>query len=193
MTHPIQRFGELLDRAGKAGIAEPNAMALATVGAEGHPSVRMVLLKSYDERGFVFYTNLESRKAQELLARPHAALCFHWAPLEMQVRIEGPVTRVSDAEADVYFDSRPRGSQIGAWASRQSSAMTDDTELRERVAAITERFAEGTIPRPDFWSGFRVSPRKIEFWSGKADRLHERELFRKEGEEGDWSRVLLFP
>lgn len=193
MKDPLQRFGELLDRAGRAGIVEPNAMALATVGEEGHPSVRMVLLKGYDERGFVFYTNLESRKAQELLTRPYAALCFHWPPLQMQVRVEGPVTRVSEAEADDYFQSRPRGSQIGAWASKQSRAMEDDSELRERVRAVTERFAEGAIPRPDFWSGFRVSPRNIEFWSGKADRLHERELFRKEGEEGEWLRELLFP
>lgn len=188
---PIQTFREALERARAAGIHEPEAMALATADGAGRPSVRMVLLKQVDERGFVFYTNLESRKGQELRQRPQASLCFHWARLEEQVRVEGDVVPVSTEEADAYFQSRPRGSRIGAWASRQSDTLPSREELEERLQEIEERFAGGEIPRPPFWSGFRIVPTRVEFWKGRPDRLHERKVFLR-GEDG-WSVGFLFP
>jgi pyridoxamine 5'-phosphate oxidase len=192
MTDPIARFRELLERARQADIREPTAMALATADAEGRPSVRMVLLKGVDEQGFTFYTNLESRKAAELTANPWAALCFHWQPLEVQVRVEGAVTPVADVEADAYFASRPRGSQIGAWASLQSRPLPSLQLLRDRVQEVVTRFGEGSIPRPEVWSGFRVAHERIEFWFGRPDRLHERELYRSRA-DGGWEVELLYP
>jgi pyridoxamine 5'-phosphate oxidase len=188
---PIDHFGELIAQAMHSEIPEPTAMALATVDGSGQPSVRMVLLKGFDERGFTFYTNLESRKARDLEERPVAALCFHWQPLEVQVRVEGPVLPVSEVEADEYFASRPRGSQIGAWASRQSQPLSSRDELEQRIRETEERFAEETIPRPEFWSGYRVVPERIEFWYGRASRLHERELFTRTGEA--WTMERLYP
>ena len=191
MTDPIERFGALLDRARQTDLPEPTAMSLATADTRGRPSVRMVLLKGFDASGFAFYTNLESRKAGELLANPHAALCFHWQPLQVQVRVEGRVQQVSLPEADEYFATRPRGSQLGAWASLQSKPLDSYAELEGRVAEIRARFGEGPIPRPDFWSGFRVVPERIEFWTARADRLHEREVYTR-SDEG-WSIELLYP
>ena len=191
MTDPIGRFVALLDRAREAGLPEPTAMALATADAQGRPSVRMVLLKGVDRDGFVFYTNLESRKAAELAANPRAALCFHWAPLEAQVRIEGRVTRTTDSEADAYFASRPHGSQIGAWASKQSRPLPERQELEERIIEFEAKFAGRAVPRPSFWSGFRVVPERIEFWSGQPSRLHEREVYLADGE--GWTVERLYP
>jgi len=192
MTDPIRRFTEAFERAIAAALPEPSAMALATSTPQGRPSVRMVLLKRADDDGFAFYTNLESRKAEELLANPHAALCFHWQPLEIQVRVEGRVEQVEDAEADEYFGSRPLGSQLGAWASEQSRPLSSLGELEDRVRAVEARFATGTVPRPPFWSGFRLVPERIEFWSGRVSRLHERELYTRDA-AGDWRVELLYP
>jgi pyridoxamine 5'-phosphate oxidase len=178
---------------GEAWQGEPNAhsMTLATTSADGKPSARIVLLKGLDERGFVFYTNLESRKSTELFANPHAALCFLWKSLNRQVRVEGNVERVADEEADAYFASRPRDSQVGAWASEQSRPLESRAELERRVADVSGRFGEGEVPRPPFWSGFRVVPQRIEFWQERPFRLHDRWLFIREGE--GWRRVRLFP
>ncbi len=193
-AEPFARFGELLERAKAAeGIREPTAMALATADADGRPSVRMVLLKGVDATGFVFYTNLESRKALELAANPRAALCFHWQPLETQVRVEGRVERVSDAEAEAYYASRARGSRIGAWASRQSRPLDGPATLERRVREVEARFPGEEIPRPPFWSGFRVVPDRIELWYGKPSRLHDRELYARDGDSGDWSLTRLYP
>jgi pyridoxamine 5'-phosphate oxidase len=186
---PVAMFSALFEKAAQE-CAEPDAMVLSTVGADGRPSARYVLLKGVDERGFVFYTNLESRKASDLAARPYAALTFYWPPAT-QVRVEGDVERVSDADADAYFATRPRGSQIGAWASRQSAELTSREELDERVKAIEDRFATGTVPRPPFWSGFRVVARSIEFWTRDPTRLHERVHFQRD--RGTWTRSLLYP
>lgn len=193
MSDPIFRFQQLMERAREAGVVDPTAMALATADENGRPSVRMVLLKAADDDGFVFYTNLESRKADELDRNPWAALCFHWQPLEAQVRIEGHVQRVSDDEADAYFASRPRGSQIGAWSSMQSQPLSAYRVLEERVVEITNRFADGPIPRPPFWSGYRLVPVAIEFWSGRPSRLHERERYSREGVDEAWTIELLYP
>jgi len=166
-------------------------MTLATVDDAGRPSARIVLLKDVDARGFVFYTNYESRKGRELLAHPWAALCFHWQPMERQVRVEGPVERVTDAEADAYFASRARMSRVGAWASRQSATLESDAELQHRVRDVEARFAGGDVPRPPNWSGFRVVPQRIEFWRGRPHRLHERLLY--ERDDTGWRVRRLFP
>ena len=174
--------------------SEPLAetMSLATATRDGVPSLRAVLLKGADERGFVFYTNFESRKAEELFANPRTALCFHWKSLGRQVRIEGVVSPVSDAEADAYFASRPRDSQIGAWASDQSRPLPDRATLEQRFADLSRRYAaERSVPRPANWSGFRVAPERIEFWQERPFRLHDRVLFTREGEA--WRKQRLFP
>jgi pyridoxamine 5'-phosphate oxidase len=191
---PIERFREvyaLAEKIDRSIVPDPNAMALGTIEEGGQPSVRIVLLKSFDDRGFVFYTNYEGRKGTHLIARPKAALCFHWPPLEIQVRIEGTVTKVSDAEADAYFRTRARLSQIGAWASRQSEPIEHSGELEERVTLYENKFAGQEVPRPSFWSGFRVFPERIEFWKNRPNRLHERHLYTREGSK--WRVQLLYP
>ena len=170
---------------------DPDAMALATADADGHPSVRMVLLKGHDERGFVFYTNLDSRKGGELAANPSVALLFHWKSLRRQVRIEGPVSAVSEVEANAYFASRGRTSRIGAWASDQSRPLDRRETFVERVAEVGRRFEGEEVPRPPRWSGFRVTPKAIEFWEDGEHRLHHRRLFTRDGER--WSEGLLYP
>jgi pyridoxamine 5'-phosphate oxidase len=171
-------------------LPEPTAFALAT-SMDGKPSARMLLLKHADERGFVFYTNYESRKGRELLGNPNAAMCFHWQPLEIQVRVEGPVAPVEGAEADAYFASRGRGSQLGAWASQQSRTIADEQELERRVAEFEQRFEGVIVPRPPYWSGFRLTPERIEFWKGMPNRLHRRELYVRR--DDSWSVEVLFP
>jgi pyridoxamine 5'-phosphate oxidase len=191
---PIERFRTvfaLAEKLDRSIIPEPNAMSLGTIGNRDQPYVRIVLLKAFDERGFVFYTSYDGKKGRQLIAHPRASLCFYWAPLSIQVRIEGRVTGVSDEEADAYFATRERGSQIGAWASRQSEPLETPTALDERVAKYEKEFEGKTIPRPEYWSGFRVWPERIEFWKGKPDRLHERHLYLRDGE--GWLVETLYP
>jgi pyridoxamine 5'-phosphate oxidase len=191
---PIERFREvyaLAENIDRSVLPDPSAMALGTVDEDGRPSVRIVLLKAYDERGFVFYTNYEGRKGRELLARPRAALCIYWPAVDVQVRVEGPVTKVADAEADAYFASRARMSQIGAWASRQSERIETPGALEERVRKYEKKFEGKEVPRPSHWSGFRVQPERIEFWKGKPNRLHERHLYTRVG--NGWKIETLYP
>ena len=186
---PIGLFSLLYEQA-RQTLPEADAMVLSTVDADGWPSGRFVLLKSVDSRGFVFFTNLDSRKARALRANPRAALCFYW-PVATQIRVEGTVDRVDDSEADEYFATRPRDSQIGAWASAQSAPLTSRQELDGRVEEIRARFANQAVPRPPFWSGFRVVPRSIEFWTRDPARLHERVIYQRQGDR--WARSLLNP
>lgn len=188
---PFALFDEWFAAARKSEPDDPTAMALATADATGRPSVRMVLLKAHDPRGFVFYTNLESPKVADLRANPRAALCFHWAKLERQVRIDGRVEPTTDAEADAYFATRPWLSQIGAWASRQSQPMRDRFELEQAVAMTTLRFNFASVPRPPHWSGFRVVPDRLEFWIQKPFRHHERHLFLRDA--AGWRDQWIFP
>lgn len=190
---PIERFREvyaLAEKIDRSVLPDPTAMALATVD-EGSPSVRIVLLKAYDERGFVFYTNYEGRKGRDLLARPRAALCFYWPTIDIQVRIEGSVVEVADDEADAYFATRHRMSQIGAWASRQSEPLENPDALDKRVSQYEREFEGKAVPRPPHWSGFRVQPERIEFWKGKPNRLHERHLYTRAG--NGWKIETLYP
>ena len=191
---PVSRFRRLYAQAeaiDRAILPEPNAMSLATVGMNGNPSVRIVLMKGFDEDGFVFYTNVEGRKGRELRTRPVAAICFHWPILEVQVRAEGAVTQVTDEEADEYFATRARQSQIGAWASIQSQPIEHVDDLAARVAEFEAKFDGEPIPRPPFWSGFRLRPDKIEFWKSRPGRLHERHLYTRAGES--WTMETLYP
>jgi pyridoxamine 5'-phosphate oxidase len=190
-ANPHALFDAWYAEARASEINDGNAMALATADDAGRPSVRMVLLKGHDARGFVFYTNFESRKAEELLANPNAALLFHWKSLRRQVRIEGPVARVSDAEGDAYFATRSRDSQLGAWASDQSRPLESRALFEARYQEMAARFEGGPVPRPPHWSGFRVEPMTIEFWSDREHRLHERRLFVR-ADEG-WREGLLYP
>ena len=190
---PFARFAGWLKEAEAGEPNDPNAMALATVDETGLPDVRMVLLKGFDSRGFVFFTNLESAKGRELTAVPKAALCFHWKSLRRQVRIRGPVEPVDAEEADAYFATRPRGSQIGAWASEQSRPLESAFALEKRVAEFTARFGFRTVPRPPHWSGFRVRPLVIEFWPDRPFRLHERIQFSREALQAPWRTARLYP
>ncbi|KQS96287.1 MULTISPECIES: pyridoxamine 5'-phosphate oxidase [unclassified Rhizobium] len=192
-NEPFSLFGAWLKEAEASEINDPNALALATVDADGLPDVRMVLLKEFDARGFVFYTNFESQKGQEILGNRKAAMCFHWKTLRRQVRIRGPVEIVSDAEADEYYKSRARGSRIGAWASKQSRPLESRFALEKAVAEYTLKYPLGDIPRPAHWSGFRIQPTSIEFWKDGAFRLHDRIEFRRDTPEGDWSKVRMYP
>lgn len=190
-TNPHTLFQEWLTEARVSEPNDPEAMALATADGERRPSVRMVLLKGHDDRGFVFYTNLDSRKGEDLAANPNAALLFHWKSLRRQVRVEGAVEPVSEAEADAYFATRARDSQLGAWASDQSRPLHNRATFEARYEQMRTRFEAADIPRPQRWSGFRVIPRRIEFWNDRAHRLHERRLFTREG--SSWSEGLLYP
>ncbi|MGD9600969.1 MAG: pyridoxamine 5'-phosphate oxidase [Gammaproteobacteria bacterium] len=188
---PFEWFAAWLADAERQEPTNPSAASVATVGADGRPSVRMVLLRGFDTRGFVFYTNLESRKGGELRRHPVAALCFYWKSLGRQVRVEGAIELVSDAEADAYFASRPRDSQIGAWASQQSQVLETRFALEKRVAQFAARFGFGTVPRPPFWSGYRVVPDAIEFWAEGAFRLHDRTQYQRDGDT--WTVSKLYP
>jgi pyridoxamine 5'-phosphate oxidase len=208
---PIAQFDAWMAEAARSEPNDPNAVCLATSTPDGRPSARMVLLKGVDHDraggGFVFYTNLESRKGEELLANPQAALCFHWKSLARSVRVEGPVEQVSEAEAEAYYASRPRGSRIGAWASRQSRPLEGRWALERAVAEYTLKFGVGEIPRPGHWSGFRILPRRIEFWRDMPFRLHDRQVFHRvagsgaegtsgsgaEGASGGWRVEALYP
>ena len=191
---PIERFRSvyaLAEKIDRSILPDPSAMALGTVDEGGQPSVRIVLLKAFDDRGFVFYTNYAGRKGRDLLSNPKAALCFYWPTIDVQVRIEGTVTKVAEKEADAYFATRHRLSQIGAWASRQSEPLETPTALDERVKKYEIEFAGKDVPRPKYWSGFRVSPERIEFWKGKPNRLHERHLYTRVG--AGWKIETIYP
>ena len=189
--NPIERFKRAIMRAREKGVLLPEGTALATVGANGCPSLRMMLLKGVDDRGFTFYTNMASRKARELMLHPHASLCFWWPSLEEQVRVEGEVEIVEDGEADTYFATRPRGSQIGAWVSRQSEILSSRDALKKDFGELEKKYAGKSVPRPPFWSGFLLKPERIEFWFGRPDRLHDRVLYARKG--SDWIVSSLYP
>ena len=190
-TDPFQLFDEWFAEARASEINDPEAMALATATPDGRPSVRMVLLKGHGPDGFVFYTNQRSRKGEELAANPHAALLFHWKPLRRQIRVEGPVSIVSGEEADAYFASRSRDSQLGAWASNQSWSLPSRAEFEKKYEDVRAKYEGEDIPRPPHWGGFCVNPESFEFWTDRPHRLHERRLFTREG--GGWREGLLYP
>jgi len=190
---PLQRFNELFAQARLNPCHDPTAMTLASVGADGRPSARVVLLKGVDGGGFVFYTNTRSRKGRELDADGRAALTIWWPHIGWQVRVEGTAARVSDAEADAYFATRARGSQLGAWASEQSDTLAARAELEARLAALTAQYANGPVPRPPHWTGYRVTPTTIEFWKNREDRLHEREEYTRATPDAPWTMRLLNP
>ncbi len=190
---PFNLFAEWLKEAQAKEPNDPNAMALATVDEEGLPNVRMVLLKDFDERGFVFYTNFESQKGQEILSAGKAAVVFHWKSLRRQIRVRGVIVKVSDAEADTYFSSRPRDSRIGAWASQQSRPLEGRFALETAVAMYAAKYAIGNVPRPPHWSGFRIQPLSIEFWHDRPFRLHDRVVFRRVDQNAAWTKAKLYP
>ena len=187
----IQRCRELLERAQAVALSEPMAVSLATVNVDGQPSVRMVLLRGFDERGFVFYTNSQSRKGRELDLNPRAALCFYWDALREQLRVQGKAERVSEEESDTYWEKRPRLSQLTAVASRQSEILEDPQNLVDRVAELERRYENGPVPRPDHWYGYRVVPSRIEFWTGRDGRMHERSIY--EDSDQGWTSFFVYP
>ena len=192
-AEPFERFTLWYDEATKKEPVYPDAVCLATADATARPSARIVLLKEMDAHGFVFYTNYESRKGGQMAENPHAALCFHWKSLEKSVRIEGRIEKVSNEESDDYFASRVRGSQIGAWASRQSRPLAGRFELEKRVAEFAAKFGIGKVPRPDHWGGYRLLPGRIEFWEEGSFRLHKRDVYMISAQETGWQVVTLFP
>jgi pyridoxamine 5'-phosphate oxidase len=189
VADPLEQFARWFDEACSAPILEPNGMTLATVDAAGQPSARTVLLKALDARGLTFYTNLESRKGREIAANPKAALLFWWPPQGRQVRFEGAIEPVAAAEADAYFATRPRGSQIGAWASAQSEVVADRAALDAAEQKIAARFGDGTVPRPPFWGGYRLVPQCVEFWQGRINRLHDRLRYTRRGATWELERL----
>lgn len=191
MTDPFALFDEWYAQARETELNDSNAMALATADAQGRPSVRMVLLKGHGPDGFIFYTNFEGRKAGDLLANPHAALLFHWKSVRRQIRIEGSVGPVDETTADAYFATRSRDSQLGAWASDQSRPLPSRAVFMDRYEEVRARFEGGPVPRPPHWSGFRLTPERIEFWQDREHRLHERRVFTRQ--ENDWNEGLLYP
>lgn len=191
ISEPFELFNQWFEDANKSGILLPESMSVSSCNADGQPSSRMVLLKEFDQQGFVFYTNYGSRKSHELAENQKVALLFHWNVLQRQVRIEGTVEKVSAAQSANYFHSRDRGSQIGAWASKQSQKLTHENELKERVAHFNHKFSDKDVPLPEFWGGWRVKPQYIEFWQGRASRLHDRLCFEKQ--ENDWQQFKLHP
>lgn len=190
---PLALFAAWMGEAVKSEPRDPNAMALATIGADGIPDLRMVLMKGFDAQGFVFYTNTGSQKGRELKADPKAALLFYWKTLNRQVRLRGPVETVTDAEADAYFATRPRGAQIGAWASKQSEPLESRLAFEKAIALYTAKFGIGAVPRPPHWSGYRIVPMAIEFWHDRPFRLHDRIEFRRERPGAPWSKTRLYP
>lgn len=192
-SDPFALFAQWMEEAVRSEPNDPNAMALASAGSDGFPDVRIVLLKGFDTAGFVFYTNLESAKGRELRERPQAALAFHWKTLRRQIRIRGTVARVSEAEADAYFATRPRLAQIGAWASKQSAPLESRLAFEKAVAQVTARYPFGTIPRPPHWSGFRVAPLAMEFWHDRPFRLHDRIAFTRADAHTTWIKTRLYP
>lgn len=190
---PLALFAEWYGEAEKTEPNDPSALSLASVGPDGMPSLRMVLLKGFDAQGFVFYTNYQSRKGEQLIAHPKAAMLFHWKSLRRQVRLEGPVSQATAEEADAYFDTRPRGSQIGAWASDQSRPLESRFALEKRVAEYAARHVIGKVPRPPHWSGFRLKPLLIEFWQDGAFRLHDRLEYRRPSPDASWTTRTLYP
>jgi pyridoxamine 5'-phosphate oxidase len=191
---PVEMFQRWFDATVEAGLHEPNAMVVATVSADGRPSARLVLLKGLDERGFVFYTNLASRKGRDIEANPAVSLLFPWHDLQRQVRVEGVASRVTAEEDEAYFASRPRGSQLGAWASPQSEVVSSRSALDERYGGVLAQFADADdVPLPPFWGGFRVAPEAVEFWQGRKGRMHDRLVYRRSGVSGGWSVERLAP
>ncbi len=190
---PLGAFGSWFGEAQAAELLEPYAFTLATVGIDGQPAARIVLLRGWDERGFVFFTNYESQKGHEIAHTPRAALLFYWAALQRQIRIEGTVERLNAGENDDYFAKRPRGHRLSAWASRQSTVVPDRAYLEAQMAAYDERFADRDVPRPEYWGGYRVKPNRFEFWQGRRNRVHDRILYRRALETGAWVIERLSP